>query len=93
MAASTPETAVDPVLAVARKYGKAWAIAETGVSVALPDRNGLLTRLAQYLATRTPVPAYVTYFSSDPGGPSQYRWPIDNDPPAAAAWLAGRSAR
>lgn len=93
MAAGTPAEAVEPAVAAARRYGKRWAIAETGVSVALPDRAGLLTALATRLATADPPPVYVTYFSSDPGGPSEYRWPIDNDPLAAAAWLAGRSGR
>jgi hypothetical protein len=84
--------AVNPAAVLAEKHGKPWAVAETGVSVALPDRPGLLTQLARRFTEVGPAPVYVTYFSSDPGGPSEYAWPIDNDPAAARAWRAGRGA-
>jgi hypothetical protein len=92
----TPERMFGPVQAVSAQAGKPWAIAETGVSsVEVPDparRQALLTAMSHYLATAQPAPAFVTYFDSDPGSPTNFfGWNISRDPAAAAAWVAGRT--
>lgn len=83
---------IDPVVAIAQQYGKPWAIAETGITAELASgpRQAALHDLAAYLATRTPAPEYVTYFNSDPGGPSRWNWPIDDEPTMADAWRSGQ---
>lgn len=82
----------DPIVANAKQFGKPWAIAEVGVSVKHTDAQRLtaLHDVAAYLATRNPTPLYVTYFNSDPGGPSVYQWPIDDEPTMANAWKSGQ---
>lgn len=83
---------VDPIIAVANVHGKPWAIAETGVSVkhTSAQRRTALHDLAAYIATRTPKPRFALYFNSDPGGPSEWNWPIDDEPTMADAWRSGQ---
>src|SRR4051812_11316754 len=83
---------VDPIIAVANAHGKPWAIAETGVSVkhTSAQRQTALHDLAAYIATRTPKPRFALYFNSDPGGPSEWNWPIDDEPTMANAWNSGQ---
>ena len=79
-------------IAVANVHGKPWAIAETGVSVkhTSAQRRTALHDLAAYIATRTPKPRFALYFNSDPGGPSEWNWPIDDEPTMADAWRSGQ---
>lgn len=81
--------------AVSMAAGKPWAICETAVGASeVPDprqRQALLTALARNAATVAPLPEFVSYFDSDPGGLPGFGWNISRDPAAAAAWRAGRT--
>lgn len=90
--ATSVASMIDPIVSLAAAKGKPWAIAETGVSVKHTDaqRQTALHDLAAYAATRPQLPAYVTYFNSDPGGPSEWNWPIDDEPVMANAWKSGQ---
>lgn len=86
---------IDPVVAIAASKGKPWAIAETGVSVKHTDAQRLtaLHDLAAYIASRPVKPQFALYFNSDPCGtacPSEWNWPIDDEPTMANAWLSGQ---
>lgn len=86
---------VDPLVANSNQFGKPWGIAETGVSVHHTDaaRQTALHDLAAYIATRATKPRIVTYFNSDPCGtscPSEFNWPIDDEPVMANAWKSGQ---